>query len=775
MGTFDGQSALGELPVPPLHQTLEKYLDSVRPFLSPTDYDVTVSHMRKFSDGQGKQLQQRLLERHSMAHALPVWTPQYSTIDTPCIPSDGIERPTRNSWLIDWWNQYSYLRFRDSVVLNVSFFFVFDYAAHLDQFQRASLVIYHALCFKYQFANRTLEPDTMRKDPLCMNQFHYLFNSCRVPRIESDHVEIFDPLQHRYICLAVNGHFYRLNELDPATGQPWSITALDHMLRRWHGSVKTLDEDITGALSAAHRDKWSTAYASLMKLSPENHQSVRTLQSSSFLVCLDSAAPLTREEMAHFCWHGYGKNRWFDKTIQFIVFKNGRAGFLGEHSMVDATTPSRLCDYIIQQSITASQSVNDDVDGRTTVPDPTPLPITLPNDLKILAQDTLGDLHKQISAHDVQVLNYTRYGKGFVKSQRMSPDSFVQMAIQYAYSRLMGINCATYESAGMKRYHWGRTETCRSVSAESVAFCRVMDDPAASNEAKRQAIRSAVEVHSKYMAECIQGHGVDRHLLGLRLSLTKDEAMPNFFLDPAYNLSCHWTLSTSQIPSDLFEGYGWGEVVPDGFGVAYMVREDRFMFNLAGLVGQDVVPDLDDADEYDAYFVEKWKEMRVKWFHACLQESLDRLYEVLNDTAPMPPSVATTMEKQPEPVSTKSSSEEKKQVERRPSGGSIKLPSRPPSIHSLPAHLGLSLAYPRRSDQANIYSATSVPGEKTGVVGEDVGLIEFEFAWGSSKSKPGSGSAGGNGSGNKSAGNRTGKKLIRLLKGWTMGSSGSNQ
>jgi len=49
-----------------------------------------------------------------------------------------------------------------------------------------------------------------------------------------------------------------------------------------------------------------------------------------FLVCLDQSSPVTRNEVSRALWHGDGKNRFFDKSLQFIVFENGKAGFNGE-------------------------------------------------------------------------------------------------------------------------------------------------------------------------------------------------------------------------------------------------------------------------------------------------------------------------------------------------------------------------------------------------------------------------------------------------------------
>ena len=33
---------------------------------------------------------------------------------------------------------------------------------------------------------------------------------------------------------------------------------------------------------------------------------------------------------------------------EFIVFDNGKAGFNGEHSMMDATPTSRICEFICE-------------------------------------------------------------------------------------------------------------------------------------------------------------------------------------------------------------------------------------------------------------------------------------------------------------------------------------------------------------------------------------------------------------------------------------------
>lgn len=113
---------------------------------------------------------------------------------------------------------------------------------------------------------------------------------------------------------------------------------------------------------------------------------------------------------------------------------------------------------------------------------------------------------------------YTGYGKDYIKSQKLSPDSYIQMAIQYAFYRLAENNfkyeiCylltgnyfrlhkvpgAHYESASLRKFIHGRTETIRSCSVQSIKFAQTMLDSSKSANDKAAALRTAIKAHKDY-------------------------------------------------------------------------------------------------------------------------------------------------------------------------------------------------------------------------------------------------------------------------------------
>ncbi len=180
-----------------------------------------------------------------------------------------------------------------------------------------------------------------------------------------------------------------------------------------------------------------------------------------------------------------------------------------------------------------------------------------------------------IAQHELRVQAYQGYGKGLIKKFKCSPDAYVQMIIQLAYHKMYGKNRPTYESATTRKFQQGRTETCRTVSDESVAFCDSMANPEVGRADCEKLFRAAVNAHIRYIADASDGRGVDRHLFGLKKLIREGEETPELFTDPAYTYSSTWYISSSQLSSEFFNGYGWSQVVDQGWGIAYMINENR--------------------------------------------------------------------------------------------------------------------------------------------------------------------------------------------------------
>lgn len=65
-----------------------------------------------------------------------------------------------------------------------------------------------------------------------------------------------------------------------------------------------------------------------------NAKSLKNIDDSLFVFCLDDySSPLDLDSSHRNIFHAKnGRNRWFDKALQFIVENNGRAGINGEVS-----------------------------------------------------------------------------------------------------------------------------------------------------------------------------------------------------------------------------------------------------------------------------------------------------------------------------------------------------------------------------------------------------------------------------------------------------------
>jgi carnitine O-palmitoyltransferase 1 len=384
-----------------------------------------------------------------------------------------------------------------------------------------------------------------------------------------------------------------------------------------------------------------------------NHASLDAIERAQFVVVLDDNAPTDYTSVARSLIHGAGATRWCDKSFNLVVFANGRCGIHAEHSWGDAPTMAHCFEIALAMEQTQTEyrfdaqgggiqprSATEESDGgrlrhiasvsavNEAAADPLatgptaataaaasvsprqalapirsrPDPSTRFKPAEQLAWDIGPELAASIHAaaaraqaaikdFDLVVRGHDAFGKGLIKQMRVSPDAFVQMALQVAYHRDQGTFCQTYESSTARLFRNGRTETIRVVSEESCAFVRALEDPEVAMERKRELLHRAAEAHQTYTRDSMVGRAVDRHLFGLYV-VAYGMGVESPFLTQA--MSYKWRLSTSQVPprqtpkntwpgndqADVFysPSGGFGPVADDGYGVSYVISGERRLF-----------------------------------------------------------------------------------------------------------------------------------------------------------------------------------------------------
>ncbi|KAK5998168.1 Carnitine O-acetyltransferase [Cladobotryum mycophilum] len=568
------QESLPRLPVPTLEETAKRYLKSLHPILSTAEYETSKTAIEDFikPGGVGSKLQEKLLARR--------------------------EDPKTKNWMYEWWNDAAYLAYRDPVVPYVSYFYSHrDDRKRRDPAKRAAAITTAALEFKKMVDGGSLEPEYMKKLPICMDSYKWMFNASRVAARPADYPVKFSHTEHKHIVVIRKNQFFKVAH--EVGGKQLNASELEHQFNRIYQIAQRVPA--VGALTSENRDVWADARDVLLQASPQNKATLEAIEAASFIVCLDDASPVTLEERAHQYWHGDGANRWYDKPLQFIINDNGTSGFMGEHSMMDGTPTHRLNDYV-NDLIFGNKLDLSDPTVRPDLPDPQLIEFDLTPKIREDIGRAITDFHNVIGQHQLAVQAYQAYGKGLIKKFKCSPDAYVQMIIQLAYFKMYGKNRPTYESAATRRFQQGRTETCRTVSDDSVAWCNSMADISTDDKTRVELFRKAINAHIEYISVASDGKGVDRHLFGLKKLLESGQELPAIYKDPAYAYSSSWYLSTSQLSSEYFNGYGWSQVIDGGFGIAYMINENSINFNI---VSKNI-----GSDKMSHYLNEAANEMR---------------------------------------------------------------------------------------------------------------------------------------------------------------------
>uniref|UniRef100_A0A671N5I6 Carnitine O-palmitoyltransferase 1, muscle isoform n=2 Tax=Sinocyclocheilus anshuiensis TaxID=1608454 RepID=A0A671N5I6_9TELE len=566
---YSFQASLPHLPVPSIDDTIRRYLESVRPLLDDEQYKQMEIVANDFKKDPAPKFQKHL--------KLKSW---WST-----------------NYVSDWWEEYIYLRGRDPIMVNSNFYtmdLLYVIPTHR-QAARAGNVVHAMLQYRRKLERGELTPlRALGIVPMCSFQYERMFNTTRIPGIETDFVQHLKDRKH--LVVYHRGRFFKVwlyyggRHLWPSELELQFQRILDDKSEPQPGEIKL------PSLTAGNRVPWARAR---LKYFTEgiNQASLEAIETAAFFLTLDDEAHGYDPEnirsldlYAKSLLHGKCYDRWFDKSFTLIVYKNGKIGVNTEHSWADSPIIGHMWEYVLATDCfhlgyTAEGHCKGDINKSLATP--TRLQWDIPKACQEIIEGSY--LIAKGIANDVDFHGclFNEFGKGLIKKCRTSPDAFIQLALQLAHYRDKGEFCLTYESSMTRMFREGRTETVRSCTCESTAFVRAMEDESTTNEQRLALFKKAADKHQNMYRLAMTGAGIDRHLFCLYI-VSKVMGIDSPFLKQV--LSEPWRLSTSQTPQQQLNlidiqkfpkyvgaGGGFGPVADDGYGVSYIIVDENLI------------------------------------------------------------------------------------------------------------------------------------------------------------------------------------------------------
>ncbi|KAI6657714.1 Carnitine O-acetyltransferase-like [Oopsacas minuta] len=570
-------NSLPRLPVPKLHQTINKFLNSVRPLLTLEEYSQTADLAQEFLNKEGIYLQGLLLDRAA----------------------------STDNWLTEWWLETAYLKFRGPLPIYSTPVCVrskqqFTNVSHWIDY--LSKYLYATGKFFDLVRNNNLPQDIIGDSPLCMSQYNKLAGTYRIPGVEIDSLRYSPDTNH--VLVIHRGRYFKLpiytgeGELKRVL-QPYLIKHLLYSII----SMPEEEQVPVGVLTSLDRYSWCVARQEMMTSSVNKH-SLDVIEESMLAIELDEPGIESYESFfiqtmigdlsENFRYY----NRWHDIRYQKVVTSDGFSSSSMEHTATDGSAAMTQAAH----TYSYTTPVSDIPVSLEQLPfleelkwEISPIVASYITDAKY----RLIQLSKKLS---VKIFTFSGFGKNLPKSLKLSPDSNIQLAIQLTFFKLHGVSTACYESVTTTKFYEGRTDTIRSTSIESDELVRhlyfngdVMSDKLLG------LLKKFYIAHNKYSIEAWNGQGIDRHLFGLEMLSKQHNMSPKLFSNLGYIRNKHFQLSTSQLPNKYYQYPGYAPLVQDGYGVCYNPQKSDIHFIVSSY---NSCPDTVTADRFSEVLIE---------------------------------------------------------------------------------------------------------------------------------------------------------------------------
>ncbi|KAM8844366.1 uncharacterized protein AB9W97_022462 [Spinachia spinachia] len=433
--------------------------------------------------------------------------------------------------------------------------------------------------------------------PMERTQQSEVFAATRIPGRSQDEITVYPDSVHA-IVTCVGGVFPVDIVERPSTGGPVSAR---QFIDIYNQLVQVMDQSSAGkqknpsticSLSALERKVWAATREKILEQGGEAAASLGLMESAVVTLNLeDSDAP---SDLADILNAVGGRERgdrpclrYYDKMLNLVMFKDGVAGLVFEHSAVDGLVAGLITQTMYNLSETADfDKVGPDIlihiDNANYV---CPTSLSFP----LQGVNTPKMNHDLKATHPVLTFDVSAYPDVFssLRGQRGLYDAWINFSLQLSLRKTLGEAAAKHllvTPTHVRHYKHGRCDPTYSITMHSLKLVGALEAAINSDNTIQytpellQLFHVALLEHKRLIKNTKRGKGVGPHVAVLRQSLPSDNPLKKH-LEP---FGCPSVYLTG---TDLMEGVecGVGNVyAKDQLAVTYLGKRDKVRMVLNG-------------------------------------------------------------------------------------------------------------------------------------------------------------------------------------------------
>lgn len=455
---------------------------------------------------------------------------------------ENLSNTRLDGWLHQLWNESAYLAYREPLPVNSNF------ATIIENSTLGRTMV--------QSAAQTIVATLMYHQAVPTNN---ILGAYRQPFTVVD--RIYRETNSRHIVVSLKGNYYALEVLEQS-GQRVPKQVIESQLQ---DIVESSIECFPVTLfTTMHRDTWVDTYNQLWSTGFENRESISKIESALFTVVLDDTLGAGDNKMKRSLCN---PNIWYDKVLNWCIYKDGTVGLNGEHAAMDGVVIYELLDFVTRKITTVNPLLDSLEKARPQqLGQCQQLKWELSPQLSTTLKKAQSDFDVLTKRHSSVSKTSGQFGSAQLKALKVSADAIFQLAAQLTYHDLHGAFADVYESVTTSAFLNGRTENGLPRTPEIESAISALRG---NGEEIVEKIHKASTAHRHKMKAASKGLGKDRHLLGLQFMSDKILDIPK--VGP-------YQLITSHMGHEHFL-FDCGTPSENAYGVIYKIYPSEIRWN----------------------------------------------------------------------------------------------------------------------------------------------------------------------------------------------------